>query len=237
MSWWEELDHRSKWRWSWNRIARTGFKEYLADQTTKQGGEVPALPNDFGKLNKADKWDVARYWLASGTGQFQPKPIKTWIIQNFHQTSNGVAAASKRSLRSKQLMFTCQGDWGLLKLPADLSPSPDLDTLGEQLREVPDVLKLWERVRKEAARWEAKLGAADYTLCLELCTKTWQEEKTLRLHCHLAFVARDRMFMTIGETKKQLFLGGGFQVTQEQGGRRRNIGLGLFLLCPRSQDW
>ena len=166
--------------------------------------------------------------MASGTGQFQPKPIKIWIIQNFHQTSNGVAAASKRSLRSKQLMFTCQGDWGLLKLPADLSPSPDLETLAEQLREVPDVLKLWARARKEAACWEARLGAADYTLCLELCTKTWQEEKTVRLHCHLAFAARDRMFMTISETKQELFLGGTFQVTQEQGGRRRSTGWASF---------
>ena len=226
VKWWEELDHRSKWRWSWNRIAKAGFREYLADQAKKQAGEVIALPNDFGKLNKVDKWDVARHWLVSGSGQFQPKPIKTWILQNFHQKTLGTAA--KQKMRSKQLMFTCQGDWGLLKLPADLSPSPDLDTLVEQLREVPDVLKLWARVRKEAARWEARLGAADYTLCLELCTKTWQEEKTVRLHCHLAFAARDRMFMSISETKNELFLGGTFKVTQEAAIKRRCAGWASF---------
>ena len=228
MPWWEALDHRGKWRWSWNRIAKAGFKEYLSEQKMQQGGQAPALPNDFSKLNKADKWDVARYWLASGSGQFQPKPIKTWIIQNFHQTSKEVVDGKTIKMRSKQLMFTCQGDWGLLKLPTDLSPSPDLDTLAEQLRKVPAVLKLWQRVQKEAARWEARLGAQDYTVCLELCTKTWQEEETLRVHCHLAFVAQDRMRMTIGETRKQQFLGGAFQVSQEQAGRRRTIGWSSF---------
>ena len=31
-------------------------------------------------------------------------------------------------LRSKQLMFTCQDDWGAVQLPKGLSPSPNLET-------------------------------------------------------------------------------------------------------------
>ena len=132
----------------------------MSEQQSRQDGGAPALPNDFSKLNKADKWGVARYWVCAESGQFQPNSVKSWIMQGFYRTAKGLGS-KQVLLRSNQLVFTCQGDWGLLDLPADLSPSPNLETLCEQLREVPAVLKLWQRVRKEAASWGSQLGVDD----------------------------------------------------------------------------
>ena len=89
-------------------------------------------------------------------------------------------------------------------------------------------MKLWDRVLQEAGRWQVRLGAQDYCVCLELCTRSWKEEQTIRLHAHLAFVARDRMTITIGEASKGYFLGSRFQATQEQAGRRRALGWSSF---------
>ena len=73
-----------------------------------------------------------------------------------------------------------------------------------------------------------RLCSKDYAVCLELCTQTWQTEKTIRLHAHLAFVAEDRMSMTMSQASKGHFLASTFQVQQEMAGRRRTLGWGSF---------
>ena len=72
------------------------------------------------------------------------------------------------------------------------------------------------------------LGAEDYTVCLELCTETWEEKKEIRLHAHVALTASDRMSMTMTDVGKHKFLGGGFRATSERSGRGRTLGWSSF---------
>ena len=234
VEWWAQLDHRAKYVWAYNRMNRQGFKEYVAQLKKDSQGSAPVIPGEFSKLNKADKQEVTRYWFQDGSGQFQPKCVARWVTQNFPNPNKEdgkdmvKAGSAARRMRSKQFMFTCQGDWGVLQLPSDLSPSPSLGTFCTQLKALAAVEAVWGRVRQEAGRWHVRLCSKDYTVCLELCARTWQTEKTIRLHAHLAFVAEDRMSMTMSQASKEHFLGSKFQVQQEMAGRRRTLGWGSF---------
>ena len=112
--WWLDLDNRGKWKWAWNRIAKSGFREYMTEMEKKDEDAVSRFPAEFSKLNKIDKEEVARFWIMQGSGQFQTAVVKNWITRNFMSTKATEAAETPgaRRVRSKQLMFTCQGDWG-----------------------------------------------------------------------------------------------------------------------------
>ena len=51
------------------------------------------------------------------------------------------------------------------------------ETTCEQLKALPTVQSTWDDVKKETARWSVMLGAEDYTVCLELCTETWEGKR------------------------------------------------------------
>ena len=79
-------------------------------------------------------------------------------------------------MRSKQLMFTYNGDWGLLVLSESPSPLGDVVGLVAHLKKMPAVERMWSQVQEEASRWNIHLASDDYIVCLELCTTTWREK-------------------------------------------------------------
>ena len=128
-------------------------------------------------------------------------------------------------------MFTCQGDWGLVELPSDVSPSPCLERFCEQLKALPAAQAIWKRVQAEAARWNVVIGSAEYTVCLELCKDTWVAQQEVRLHAHCAFMAPSRMDLQFGDDANERFLGTSVQISAELGTRRRSTGWTSFLYC------
>ena len=231
--WWAMLDHRAKYVWAYNKIGRVAFKEYKLHLTKACPGVPLPFPAEFGKTKKADKTLVLQWWLEQGSGVQLQKCVAEWLLANFprpkgQQRGTGDHEQEGKRLRSRQLMFTCQGDWGKVSLPPDVSPSPCLERFLEQLKLMPKVESLWKRVRHEASRWNVMLGANDYTVCLELCTATWEQEKNVRLHAHIAYSARDRMSMTVGQLGDYKFMGTVPHVSEEQGQRRRVCGWASF---------
>ena len=227
------LDHRAKHVWAYNKVGRVAFKEYKLHLTRACPGVPLPFPSEFGKTGRTDKSVVLRWWLEQGSGFQLQSCVAEWLLTNFPKTKEkqrgtGDHEQEGKRVRSKQLMCTCQGDWGKVLLPPDVSPSPCLDRFCEQLKLMPKVDSLWKAVRHEANRWTGMLGAIEYTVCLELCKETWEQEKTVRLHAHIAMSARDRMSMTVGQLGDYLFMGTPPHVSAEQGQRRRVCGWASF---------
>ena len=114
---WSNMDHRGKWVWSNNRMVRVGHLEYLERLERSNGGHA-RYPLAYSKLAAPMQREVAVWWVNVGTGRLLPEVVKDWIRVNFRLTKKEKADRSDDlepvRMRSKQLMFTCQGDWGLL---------------------------------------------------------------------------------------------------------------------------
>jgi len=221
MEWWEMLDRKGKYNWIYYRISKEGFQEFLLHHSSANGKGCLHFPNEFKALTDEQRRLVAKHWCLQGGGERVPQFIKKWVDQNFCtglqiQFWLGLEPndPSKR-VRSKRFMFSCNGDLGLLTLPESLSPPADLSNLIPILLNMSYVAKLWGSVQAVATRWHECLGSSNYTMCLEVCCKTWNKERKVRLHAHIAFESEDRMSLTpLG--LKQRCLGFPFKLISEQ---------------------
>ena len=229
--WFLVQDNRGKRAWAYNAIRRVAFRELL--ERREEGDETGAtsMPIDFAKLSKAEKQEVLQWWLDVGTGRLLAHVVQAWIKENIfvHNQDQGIESQQvTKRVRSKQLMFTCQGDWGLLPAGAHRPETCDINELTENLKKMPAVQTVWQKVKLAASQWHRHLGACEYTVGLEVCSTTWAEEGVLRLHAHLAFIAAQRMSVAPKELRARKFLGSSFQVSAENAGMRRCLGWSSF---------
>ena len=234
MEWWEMLDTKGKYNWIYYRVSTNGFQEFLLHHASAKCKKGLHFPSEFKALTGEQRRTVAKHWCLQGGGQGIPDSIKVWVDQSFctglHKKPKSGSEQDDpcKRVRSKQFMFSCQGDWGLLTLPESLSPPADLFDLIQILMGMPSVAKLWESVQTESTLWHKYLGSSNYTSCLEVCCKTWHKEHRVRLHAHVAFESKeDRMSLSPLDLKKG-FLGSPFQLTSEQSVRRRCQGWSSF---------
>ena len=88
-------------------------------------------------------------------------------------------------LKSHTVLLTYQGDWGLLELGPDLPPNPTTGQLTAYVQGLPEAEALWTAFSSYAHDLAADLHAPSYACCLEICLKTFEQEKLLRLHAHV----------------------------------------------------
>jgi len=233
--WWAEKSHKQKYDYIYNLVRRHGWREFRKHMAAEPGPQ-PEMPEFFSRCSKADKAKVVVHWLLRGRGQKQPLCVMHWVRQHFCMTGPGRPQTQYgQRFRSKQFLFTCNGDWGLATLPGDLSLSPDPGTAAMQLRELEDVQKIWLRVQEETARLVVRISADDYAVCLELCGKTLKATGTIRLHCHIACMSARSMSIWVNDERATSFLDGKFMITTEDSRRKRSPGWQTFyyVLAPK----
>jgi len=218
-AWWNVKSHRDKYDYVYNKLRREGFRDYKA-ALEKEDPPV-TLPESHSRLTKEDKTQVLHHWITQGAGLQEPLFVLQWARVNMGvriQSAPGKGGGIR--LRSKQVLVTCQGDWGLLEVPADLSLSPDPELVTNQVKQMAAAAKVWRDVQGEALRLITRLGADDYAVCLELCASSWRAHQVLRLHAHVAAASLRPMTMYL-ESRKLRFLGSPAHITSEDCSRRK----------------
>ena len=125
--------------------------------------------------------------------------------------------------QGRQFLLTCNGDWGLVKVPDHVSLSPEVEAAVQQLRKLGVCKETWFRVKQEAVRIAVEFSAEDWAVCLELCPKTYAEG-TVRLHAHVAIQWSKRQKWRMSASDMG-FLGGKYTLQSEYVvARRRKAG-------------
>ena len=88
-------------------------------------------------------------------------------------------------LRSHTVLLTFQGDWGALDLGPNLPQDPTIGQLTEHVSEMQQAQTLWTAFSAFAEQLAADLHAPSWACCFEICLRTFEEEKYVRLHAHL----------------------------------------------------
>ena len=155
---------------------------------------------------------MAVMWITAGSGQELAATVRTWILDNFNAKS-AVVESPPMTYQGKQFLLTCNGNWGLLKLPDHVSLSPEVEQAVQELRKLDDCQKTWLRVKQESARIAVEFSAEDWAVCLELCPKTYKEG-TVRLHAHVAiqWSKRQKWRLSLSD---MVFLGGNYTLQSE----------------------
>ena len=67
----------------------------------------------------------------------------------------------------------------------NLPLNPTTDQLTEHVREMQEAQALWKAFTVFAGELVADLHAPSWACCLEICLRTFEDEKQLRSHAHL----------------------------------------------------
>ena len=180
----EFLPHRRKYRWIYNK-----FQYWFFDSGTVWAGlndsgcteELWKLGlKDFGSLSKRQKNIIMRHFLHC-TGA--PRWVMKYAVRQWHCDPD--ERRPKLILKSQTALLTFQGDWGVLELGPNLPPNPTIGELAFHVKEMQRAQTLWKAFSEFAEQLAADLHAPNWACCFEICTRTFEEEKQLRLHGHL----------------------------------------------------
>ena len=135
-------------------------------------------------------------------------------------------------LPGSAFLATFNGDWGRVSMQVERDAINHLESFVADLRRLDSVQALWA----DALRWLQAavegVGAAHWTMSLELSLDTLQESNVARLHLHAFFEGvKDWKRAWVGDDT--LFKGEKGFITNPNGGRRpwRNAGQGHYYLA------
>lgn len=135
---------------------------------------------DYDSLSQRQKNLILRHFLHR-TGS--PRWVLQFAVRQWPCDAD--EQKPKLILKTQTCLLTFQGDWGVLELDPNLPQDLTTDQLTEHVREMLEAQTLWKAFLAFAEELAAELHAPHWACCLEICLKTFQEQKQLRLHCHL----------------------------------------------------
>ena len=135
---------------------------------------------DYDSLSQRQKNLILRYFLHRTDAPY-------WIFQfSVRQwPCDADEQKPKLILKTQTCLLTFQGDWGVMTLDPNLPLGLTTDQLTEHVRQMQEAVTLWNAFLAFAEGLAAELHAPSWACCLEICLKTFQEQKQLRLHLHL----------------------------------------------------
>ena len=187
---WQEYSHRERYRFVLNK-----FQYWLRALVQILLKKPPPLSPDeeFAvKVSKAvgKNSDAVRERNVLMHEYLQEKEAPAWIMDfAAAQWPPSSKQHESKFLQQRSVLLTWHGEWGIIrKLQSGEPFATALDELEAQLRKDAHVLAIWAEFSKRTEDMFSRLEASHYGTCLELCTKTWRTEETVRLHCHAFFM-------------------------------------------------
>ena len=201
---WEDLTHRRRYRLVYNKFDHW----WLGSDPVWVGGDEDHCTEELWNLGCKDYWGLS-------------KPQKNSIVRHFLHCTGAPSwickfavrqwprdASEKKPqlvLKAQTVLLTYQGDWGVLELGPDLQQDLTTDQLTEHVREMQETQTLWKAFLAFAEQLAVELHAPSWACCLEICLRTFEEEKQLRLHAHL-FLKSEVQQIRCESSKKLRFM-------------------------------
>ena len=187
---WEILTHRGKSKHVYNKFY-WWFRQ-SAVLPVGQGDvcspELWALAQkDYNGLSRGQKNRVLRLFLMASAA---PPWVMTFAVQKWPLDEGEREPAPY--VDTHTVLLTYQGQWGLLQAgpsaPGDMTP----DALTEFVKGLPGTQSICDAFHAYAQQVTADLFASVWACSMEICLRTYEEEKVIRLHGHLYMKSEER---------------------------------------------
>ena len=214
-SWWHGKAARQKYDYVYNNIKRSTYKAYQVAHPERE-----SWPSSWTSLPVSDKEALIRLYASTSVDYVRAYSLNELMPKTLKSVRG-------RPRAEVQILLTYQGSWGVLDLssqpvqagctPADLVPV---------LTSSPSVLKLWQAAKLDLKRMCDDAKAQYFAMSLELCTRTWEEEQSIRVHFHVC----------LRNSTTPLMLGEGvsFRLLGTDGFMQRGV---LGKNYTRAKDW
>ena len=189
-SWWQSLHGRQRYDWVYGKIRgfytkrlyplgldktqRTNF-ETLSGTEKQQAGR-----RAFKDLESDERRKVVSVWMESST---PPKHIYRFVVdQILKKQKQDLFGAVK----AKGALLTWMLPAGMVDTSrvVEKQEPTALKQLVASLREERHLQELWKDIQLHAHVCLRQAGATQVAVCLEVCPRTWEEEKEVQLHFH-----------------------------------------------------
>ena len=173
--------------WAFRHRLRTWLSIHAPeDDLLRQGDAFATMPRDIRTtfvqrfLNLAEAPDGVRQWAA----EMWPLEVKSGRVAQ--QRSGGW-------LYAHGVMLTFNGEWGVL--PSTLVPAgASCEELTNAVRVEPTATLLWQEFQAFVGTLIKHYPQAEWAASLELCTESWQSDRSVRLHCHCYLKNENKMW-------------------------------------------
>ena len=138
-------------------------------------------------------------------------------------------------LQASTALLTYQGDWGVCLPGPQLPRRPTPEVLTEYVQGLDGVDQLCSALKDFGKAVAEHLRAQSWACCMELCLRTFEDERVLRLHAHV-FLRQESEKMRCEDQRLLRFLGGDPHVVETIWGkrvRRGNWAGAYYCLAPK----
>ena len=107
-----------------------------------------------------------------------------YLVQ-MHAAGGEEQNRSYAKIRTASALLTWNGDFGLSDIPLpDRVALDDIKAVEEYVRGLDWVPSLWENFSHVFQEWAQEHSFLQWAISLELCTRSLQRDRTVRVHCH-----------------------------------------------------
>ena len=99
----------------------------------------------------------------------------------------------RRMVNAKSCLLTWNGDWGIMDQHSEVSQGTRMPELVEAMRNTEQAKVLWSECQAYCQGLHESLRAPIWSLCLELCKRTWETRGVLRLHLHIFLASPEKL--------------------------------------------
>ena len=194
-----DLTHRRKYRMIYNKFDYWffggagwvgGFNGCCSQELWNLG------QSDYGSLSKHQKNCLIRHFL-----HFTNAPNDVLQFARRQWPVDASELKPKLVLHAGTVLLTYQGDWGVLDVGENLPPNPSSEQLTEYVKDMPEAQGIWKDFLEFAAQLAEDVHAPVWACCLEICLRTFEMEKQLRLHAHLYLKNEDQQIRCEDQNK------------------------------------
>ena len=91
---------------------------------------------------------------------------------------------TEQVIKANTVLLCYHGDFGVARIDKEQVKSMSLRQLETYLKQHPAVQHEWKQLLEQVIALKDRYGLVAFALALELCTRAWKDEKTIRLHAH-----------------------------------------------------
>ena len=226
--------HRSKYFWVYNKFRHwinTRVKNMSSDEKNKGGKIYVEAGIKFKDVEPVTKHKLVQEFMNATAA---PRELRRWAQVIWPMGLSVVEKKQRYFCYSRQVLWTWQGEWGLLSLTSiEKGASWRIVVLAIAVH--PEFLQLWEEFRGFNLDWINKLGLVHWGMSAELCVETWVEKGIARVHLHAYWKSDSKMY--VANAEQVLFKGSCPNKSYSIGGIHQRSTAGwagmYYLACPK----
>ena len=192
--WWLEMTAKEKHRWLGQNI-RSQVVQTFHEQLSEKTKRAQKWRAAWRYVPDSHRAELVEHWVSTTkSGQECPDVVLEWFRGGEKEDRDLQQGSPLTRFQSKQLFLTYNGSWGEFMVKNLAKAGQSADQVAEALKFQPELVAYWAQARQEVNALSKELSASSWSMCFELCKRTWITKQIIRVHMHALLRRADLRF-------------------------------------------